>query len=308
MYLEARLLVPLSIEPDRWQLPLGPTELPLLLTAISRHPRVRPNHESRLARPGLISQEGEYQFALTMWAIELPDDELTLRASNATVTSIADKSLIRLAKLNQLIAAAEASLAELPPEEQRAWKQVWSSRLREESARLEKSEPIPALEEESHVGSDEFDSYQQLVPQAAQLLGRMAEPEGSATPSSNPALAPFSSAGVSAIQPERIHFLVSGSEPRLALERDRARDWKSLPRVSITLLALAVAAGLIRWENRINLWQTLSNHPRWLVALLGLAWWLFFEPTSIGIALLMMAVLSWAVDRWHRHRFASTGR
>jgi hypothetical protein len=91
---------------------------------------------------------------------------------------------------------------------------------------------------------------------------------------------------------------VNGPESRLKL-RPVAEDlWNVFPRAAFTLLAVAAAAGLLRFASRIDLWQIPADHPRWLVAGLGIVWCFFLTPTFIGIVLVGAAVLSGVADRW----------
>ncbi|MEX2168105.1 MAG: hypothetical protein WD851_02255 [Pirellulales bacterium] len=307
VYLENRLLTPLPIDGHRWRLPIGPTDLPVALTAVSRS-AADATHRVKLHRPRLWDGPAEYPIPVTLWTIATPTPRGPNAGTGASAATAADVALLRLARLTQLVTAAEPRLAGLPAADRRAWTQLWSGRLRAENATLERFETLAdARVGQTRIDDPDLATREQLIVQLNQLLGRLVEPSETINPPAIPAdvgsLSPL--ADTARIDEEqRASFIVGGPQASLNLQAVESDPVTALPAAVITLFFVSAVGALLRPTSSIDVARWISNHPRWLVAALGIAGVLFLTPPAIGVALLAVATLSWAADHWLRRKAA----
>jgi hypothetical protein len=304
VYLEHRLLTPLPVDSHRWRLPIGPTDLPIALTTISRSSESSADRVS-LHRPRLWESKTEYTIPLTLWTVAAPR---TLRVTGGATASAAvreEVSVLRLARLTQLVTAAESRLSSLSAADRSAWIRHWTDRLRAEGVALEQSAPqATVLPDQSTVAESDRVTREQLISQLNQLLGRLVElgetnkPVADDTPA--PA-APFASSGS---PQQHTYFVVGGSQSNLDLQSDPNDQTTAIPEAAITLALVAAVGVLLRAANTAEAAHLLANHPQWLVAALGLIFALLGF-IFVGAAFITAAVVSGAAVRWLERRVGS---
>lgn len=310
VYLENRLLTPLPVDGRRWRLPIGPTDLPIALTAVSRS-AADGTQRVKLHRPRLWDSQTEYPIPVTLWTVSTPNPLRPNAGTGASAASDAEVSLLRLARLTQLVTAAESTLAGLPTRDRLAWTHLWSARLRAENASLERYEKLAdARVGQSKIDDRDLTPREQRIVQLNQLLGRLAEPGEAINPTPLAISADGDSlshlADAARVDEEQTSsFIVGGPESSLDLQLAKSDRVTTLPSAGITLFFVAAVGALLRPTRSIDVARWVSNHPRWLIAGLGTASWLFLAPPAIGAVLLAAAALSWAADHWMRRKAAA---
>lgn len=303
VYLENRLLASLPIDGHRWRLPIGPTDLPVALTAVSKSVE-HASHNVKWYRPRLWDEQVEYAFPVTLWSVATPLARRLPAGSTTSVASGAEIALLRLARLTQLVAAAESRIADLSPADRGAWTRLWTARLRTENAKLERAESLGDLQaDESIIRDDEPATQQQLMIVVNQLLGRLVEPEETtnlATIPNDAGSEPSLPDATRTDGDQESNFIVGGPQSSLDLQSTSTAPATKLPHAAITIFLVAAVGILLRRVPSTDLLQSLAHHPRWLIAALGLVSWLLLELPAVGFALLLAALLSWAGDRWLR--------
>lgn len=309
VYLENQLLTPMPVGVNRWRLPIGPTDLPIVVTAVSRTGIGTFRLTREFRRPQLWQGNAPYKLPLTLWTIETPWSAPAPAPATGAVGSVAELSALKLARLSQLLSFSEPQLAVLSEAERSTWKQLWMRRLQTESARLEDT----AVAAEASSGqvdknAETIRAREDLIAQVDQLLGRLAEPfaaEAIAKADPKESLRRESFVPVDDFDRRMNYYLVSGPQPDLQLSFQPPESQDSLPAIALTFILVTALGAMLRWAPGFDLTRAFADHPRWLVMVLGVFWWTFLTPAGIGVALIAAAVLTWTADRWQSGGFST---
>jgi hypothetical protein len=306
-YLENRQLRPNPVDGSHWQVPIGPTDLPIILTTVTRV-SASAARSLQLNRPRLWDRESEYSLQLTLWSVATPRSLHLVGAPPHSSTTVGELTFLRLARMTQLIVAAEPHLSSLSPSDRNAWTQLWTERLRAESVALEQSgELAEAKQNQSTVRAEDDRTREQLITQLNQLLSRIMPTGESADFHTNPRdalVGPFMWAPVKAVQ--QSSFIVGGPQSSLELQLAADKQATTLPQAAITLAIVAAVGVLLRQMTSIDPARLLASHPRRLVVALGVICLLIVPLPAIGLAFIAAALISWVAERWLGRRSSAS--
>jgi hypothetical protein len=276
-----RLLPPVAIGEQRWEIPLGDGRLPVRIELVFSGPwPAAASTAAQFERPRLIGIPA----VRTIWTVAGPEWAKAGRALNADAQSAAHQQAERVRMVASLITSAANTLSESTPELAHGWFESKARRMmsgRQSLADLVGRDRVTDWIDEddlNHVLEDTAerlaatDSTWQTTSNASPDRSSRAIWEGSVATSQN-----------------QLCAATTGDASSIALVYPDAAHGDLAVRILQAMLACAVLLGAFVLLPRAARRDWRMTHPRPIAAGIGLFWWLFLWPSILGLVLVVLA-------------------
>jgi hypothetical protein len=276
-----------SLGENRWQVGLGPQQLPQRIEVIYSGTAGRSGLYQQVQAPRLVDLE----VGRTLWTIYGPPELGAVEARQSTSQlSPPEQELQRLQSAAVLVDLPPEVVGEHLPEEIARWYDIWRKRYWAARAAL-RWELIAAhrhaAQSEESVMAAQLDERMRAVDErlGATRAGSPGTPAGDAS---------TQLAALARAHARPAYFVNRGNSANLELRYARAATDQFLGRLAASLAILALG-GLAAWWLRAG---TLPTFAPWVVAGgVGFAWWLLLTPSFLGLATVVSATS--AALWWH---------
>jgi hypothetical protein len=276
-----RLLPPVAVGEQRWEIPLGDGRLPVRIELVFAGPwPVTASTGAQFERPRLIGIPA----VRTIWTVAGPDWAGAGHALNADTQSAAYQQAERVRMVGSLITSAANTLSESTPELAHGWFESQARRMmsgRQSLANLVGRDRVTDWIDEgdlNHVVEDTAERF--AATDSTWQMTSNASPDRSSR---------MIWEGSLATDQNRLCAATTGDAPSIALVYPDAAHGNLALRILQAILACAVLLGAFVLLRRAARRDWLVAHPRPIAAGIGLFWWLCLAPSVLGLMLVVLA-------------------
>ncbi|MEM8943827.1 MAG: hypothetical protein AAGD11_01485 [Planctomycetota bacterium] len=276
---------------ERIAVALGPPFLPQRLLISYQHRPKQTGSRVRLQPPAVLLGDQQLPMPDTFWRIRAVGNLLLSVPHQEQVVSrqeIARRSY--QVPLEMMRDAFSQTLA-LPPSEGRAWTHTWRGIVQ----RAEQNWQQSGAYRKRDVGF-EADRESLLAIEDALAVGSAAD---ELTPLTYPARLPR--AVESATLPTEYDF-VSTANGQLVATMSLSSRYSAWQWLVASALVSGVLAVVLRLRNHPECYHNLCHWPHGLAIAGGMGWWLLLKPSALGLFVVALAVVSFALFQWRNRR------
>lgn len=290
----------LTAEPgNRWKLPLGRAQLPQRVEAIfTGHAMLSGIEQRKIEVPRLIGLTPDRTVASIYW----PDEAGPASLQRASTISTAKLLQTRIESDAGLLSWAASANLEEPQEEIDRWSAPWLARLRGSYRNLQL---LDGLHQVEITDRKLVSNMSALAQEQAKLADRLASPATIQQANADAAVV---------FQPSDLHAWSQDSGPTAAAEplicsiTGEAKSFTVQPatasgndlgrRLIAVLLLLTGLTLTIYFRQRLPVQLIAERWPHMLLAVAGLAWWLWLKPSWLGWPIMLLAAVASLLPSW----------